>query len=323
MKVALVTPTAPDSRHGNGVTARRWAEMLGELGHGVAVSEREPAEDADICLALHARKSATAVRAFHAARPDAPIVIALTGTDLYPDLAGAGVDPEVLALASRLVVLQRRGLDQLPDVLRERTRVILQSAPPVPHRSSLPDCFEVAFLAHVRAVKDPMRLPAAVRRLRPTSRIRVTHVGEAREEGLSASLAAESSDNPRYTWLGPRPREEALHVLARSRLLALTSLHEGGANVASEALVAATPIVSSRIPGSVGLLGEDYPGYYPAGDTDALAALLDAVERDVGGLHRRLRERCAELAPLVDPAGERAALRALLAELAGTATTPA
>jgi glycosyltransferase involved in cell wall biosynthesis len=78
----------------------------------------------------------------------------------------------------------------------------------------------------------------------------------------------------RYGWRGAVPRTEALAVLARSRLLALTSLQEGGANVVSEALAAGVPIVSSAIPGSIGLLGADYPGYFPVGDTEALATVL-------------------------------------------------
>lgn len=316
-----MTPVPPDSPHGNGVTARRWAAMLRELGHAVAVSQEEPAADADVCVALHARKSAAAVEAFRAHRPGAPVVIALTGTDLYPDLRQAGVDTDLLAAATRLVVLQERGVDQLPPELRERTRVIVQSASTIPAQTPRSDCFEIAFLTHVRAVKDPTRLAAAVRRLPPASRVQVTHVGEARDAELSAELAAESANNPRYTWLGPRPRDHALGVLARSRALAVTSLHEGGANVVSEALAAGIPVLSSRVAGSVGLLGEDYPGYFPAGHTDELSALLDAVERDTDGLYRRLRERCAELAPLVEQAEERATWQALLAELgAATAT---
>jgi putative glycosyltransferase (TIGR04348 family) len=313
--ILLVTPAPVDSDSGNGVTARRWAGILRELGRPVETRNDYAGGDYAALIALHARRSAAAVRAFHADHPGAPIVIALTGTDLYPDLDAAGVDPGVLALASRLVVLQPHGLRQLGPELAGRTDVITQSVPPIPPRPPRRDRFEVSFLAHVRAVKDPLLLAAAVRLLPDGSRVRVVHVGAARDEALAARAAAESAGNPRYDWLGPVPRAEALAVLARSRVMALTSSHEGGANVVSEALAAGVPVISSAIPGSIGLLGEDYPGYFPPGDAAALADLLWAVERDRGGIYRELRDRCLALRPLVDPARERAAFAGLLRHL--------
>ena len=316
MRIAVVTPMPVDSPHGNAVTAGRWAALLRGLGHRVSLRQAYDGGSYDVLIALHARKSADAVRAFHATHPRAPIVIAFTGTDLYPDLATAGVAQDVLSAATRLVVLQPEALAQLEPRLAERTRVIVQSVTPIPPQPARPDCFEVAFLAHLRPVKDPLRLAAAARLLPPDSRIQITHLGAARDDELAARAAAESADNPRYTWLGPREREEALHVLARSRLLALTSTAEGGANVVSEALAAGVPIVSSAIPGSFGLLGKDYPGYFPVGDTEALASLLDAAEHDRDGYYGTLHRRCAALRDLVDPAREREAWVRLLAELA-------
>ncbi len=312
----MVTPTPVDSPHGNAVTARRWAALLAELGHRVRLRRSYDGGPYDILIALHARKSADAVRAYRATRPSAPVVIALTGTDLYPDLTTAGVPQDVLSAATRLVALQPEALTQLEPRLAERTRVIMQSVPPIPPQPPRPDCFEVAFLAHLRPVKDPLRLAAAARLLPADSRIQITHLGEARDDELAAGATAESVGNPRYTWLGPRARKEALHVLARSRLLALTSTAEGGANVVSEALAAGVPIVASAIPGSFGLLGKSYPGYFPVGDTAALASLLDAAEHDRDGCYAELRRCCAALRHLVDPARERQAWAELLAELA-------
>lgn len=313
--ILLVTPTAPDSTHGNGVSARRWAAILRELGYSVQVASEYREGDYTALLALHARKSAGAVKAFHTDHPHAPIVIAMTGTDLYPDLATADVDSDVLAVAARLVVLQPHGLVQVGPELAERTRVIVQSSPAIPPHPVRTDCFEVAFLAHVRPVKDPLRLAAATRLLPADSRIRVTHVGEARDERLSVLTAAETADNPRYDWIGPVPRSAALAVLARSRLLALTSLHEGGANVVSEALAARVPVISSAVPGSIGLLGDHYPGYFPAGDAEALAEALYASEQNRGGFYDALREHCAALRPLVDPAHEKRAFAGLMTDL--------
>ncbi|MFC3451311.1 selenoneine biosynthesis selenosugar synthase SenB [Amycolatopsis speibonae] len=307
----MAGPVPEASDYGNGVTARRWARLLRDLGHEVRVVQDYDGGHHDLLIALHARKSEAAIRAFTEACPDAPIVIALTGTDLYPDLVTAGVDLSLLERAARIVVLQSQGVLQVPPGLRSRTRVITQSMPPISGEAPAGDRFEIAFLAHARPVKDPLRLSEAVRLLPPSSRIAVTHVGGVREDDIGDRLRAE---NPRYTWLGPLPRPKALAVLARSRLLVLTSLHEGGANVVTEALAAGVPIVSTRIPGSVGLLGEDYAGYFPVGDTAALAAVLDAVEHDRNGLYQQLRRQCAARRASADPERETEAWERLLAE---------
>ena len=315
MRILVVTPTAPDSANGNGVTARRWAGILRDLGHEVDLAQGYRSGDHDVLVALHAVKSAAAVRAFRADYPAAPVVIALTGTDLYPDLSTTGVELDVLATARRLVVLQSHATGQVPPELRDRVRVIFQSMTPVPPAPPDPGCCEIAFLAHLRPVKDPLLLAAAMRYLPASSRIRVTHVGEGRDQALASQAAAASARSDRYTWLGPVPRAEALQVLARSRLLAVTSVHEGGANVVTEALAAGVPVISSEIPGSTGLLGADYPGYFRAGDPVGLARVLHAAEEDSDGFYRLLRRRCAALRHLADPVRERDAWAALLAEL--------
>lgn len=317
--ILLVSPAASGSLNGNGVTADRWAAVLRDLGHDVRISQHYHGpgpEPVRALIALHARKSGEAVLRFRADHPKAPVVVALTGTDLYPDLRSNGVRAEVLAAADRFVVLQEHGVAQLDPPLRSRARVIVQSLPALPRRPPRPDVFEVAFLAHLRPVKDPLRPALAVRLLPPASRVRITHLGAPLDDSLAARASAEAADNPRYDWLGPLPRECALEVLARSRLLLLTSWYEGGANVVTEALAAGVPVVSSAIPGSTGLLGADYPGYYPPGDTEALAALLDAVENDRGGVLSALEARCARLRWLVEPARERQAWADLLTELA-------
>lgn len=313
--ILMVSPRAPAAVHGNSVTAQRWARLLRELGHEVTIADEYVAGDYAALVALHAGKSAAAIRDFRASHPEAPVIIALTGTDLYPDLVSSGVDPAVLALADRFVVLQSHGLSQLAEPLRSRARVIVQSMPAIAPQPRHEDCFEVAFLAHLRPVKDPLRPAAAARALPASSRIRITHVGAGLDPDLADRAAAEAADNPAYDWLGERPRAEALAVLARSRLLVLTSLNEGGANVVSEALAAGVPVVSSAIPGSCGLLGDDYPGYFPVGDTAALADLLLAAETDRDGFYGDLVGRCDRLRALVEPATERAAWAALLAEL--------
>lgn len=314
--ILLVTPRAPAAVHGNGVTAQRWASILEELGYRVEVANGYAGGEYAALVALHAGKNAEAVRAFRAAHPRAPVLLALTGTDLYPDLATNGVDPGVLELADRIIVLQSHAPRQLDAHLREKTSVIVQSMPAIAPEPKRDDVFEVAFLAHLRTVKDPLRAAEATGLLPPESRVCVTHVGAALDPDLGERARALSAANPRYDWLGELPRDDTLAVLARSRLLVLTSRNEGGANVVSEALAAGVPVLSTAIPGSLGLLGEDYPGYFPVGDTSALADLLLAAERDRDGFYRDLVRRCERLRELVAPEREKNAWASLLADLA-------
>lgn len=316
MNVCLVTPAPPRSHNGNRVTALRWAGILRGLGHAVEVTEAYDGCAADLLVALHARRSAASVARFRAERPQARLVLALTGTDVYRDLDDSAQARRSVELADRLVVLQPLAAGRLPAPLRDRVRVIYQSVPSIPPVAPAADGFQVAVLAHLRRVKDPFRAAEAVRLLPAASAVRVVHLGAPLEGGMAGRARAETDANPRYRWLGEAPREEALRVLAASRLLVLTSELEGGANVVSEALAAGVPVLSSRIDGSVGLLGPDYPGYFPVGDAAALARLLRRAETDDGGLYGELAARCAARAELVDPARERAAWAALLDELA-------
>ena len=83
----------------------------------------------------------------------------------------------------------------------------------------------------------------------------------------------------------------------------------------SEAIVSSVPVLASRIPGSVGLLGEDYGGYFPVRDTWELRRLLLKAENEstyLGGL----QAHCEKLKPLFQPEREIKAWRDLLEELA-------
>lgn len=315
MRICIVTPASPGTNNGNRVTAMRWRKLLRELGHDIVVTEAYEGQSCDVLVALHARRSAPSIERFGTLRPHAPLVVALTGTDLYDDLDTSEAARRSLELASRLVVLHRLGVEGVPPPLQARVRVIEQSVEPIPPAEAREDVFEVLVLAHLRPVKDPFLIAEAVRGLPDASTIQVFHAGGEIEAGMSDRARAESECNPRYTWVGELPRFEALRRLARSRLLVLTSRLEGGANVISEAMAASVPVVSTRIPGSVGLLGEDYPGYFPVGDPGVLCDLLWQVEREAA-FRSALKVWIEGLRWLVEPSRERDRWRSLLAELA-------
>jgi putative glycosyltransferase (TIGR04348 family) len=321
MPIWLVTPAPEGARTGNRVTALRWADLLRQLGHEVEIATDYDGQPCDLLIALHARKSHAAIARFHVEKPDAPLIVAISGTDLYEDMPHSAEARQSLDWATRIVVLQGKAIDSLPPEVRSKARVILQSAvpPPGPFPRSA-DAFDVCVMGHLRPVKDPLRAAHAAHLLPATSRIRILQVGSALTPEDEAAATQEMKANPRYEWLGDKPQDEALRMLGGCRLLALTSFSEGGANVISEAIVLGVPVIASQIDGSVGLLGEDYPGYFPAGDTEALARLLHRCETDTVFL-QELTDRCARLRHVFTPANERESWRELLAELASGAAS--
>jgi putative glycosyltransferase (TIGR04348 family) len=316
VRVVIVCPFPTGSRLGNRITAVRWRLLLARLGHAVRVTTGIPRAGYDVLVALHAFKTADAVRWSRTTHPERPIVVALTGTDLYHDIHVHAEAQRSLRLADRLVVLHDQASKELPPELRAKLRLIRQSAEPVrPGRRGHPETFEVALVAHLRPEKDPLRAALAARRLPESSRVRIVHAGRALTEEWARRAAAEQACNERYRWRGELTPARTKGLIGEARLLVLTSVSEGGANVLGEAIVEGTPVLASRIPAAVSALGSGYRGFFPVGDTDALARLLARAERDprfLALLTRQTRARRHLFAPAV----EKRAWRALLSELA-------
>lgn len=316
MRIRIITPAARPARAGNQTTAARWQAILQRQGHLVGCDTAYRGEDCDLLIALHAWRSAEAIEAFHTAHPDRGLVVALTGTDLYQHLhSHPGITARSLALADVLIGLHDLVRRDLPQPHHARLRVLHQSAPAVPRGRLDPDHFDVCVIGHLRAVKDPLQAAWAVRQLPPGSRIRITHLGSAIDPELAEAARAEAEANPRYRWRGGVGAAEVRRVLSTSRLMVLSSRAEGGANVISEAVRAGVPVLSTPIVGSVGLLGEDYPGYFPVGDTPALRRALLRAESDAA-FAGALEASRAALAPRFAPEREAAGWRALLQALA-------
>lgn len=318
MRIGIVTPAPPRSRHGNRVTALRWARILRGLGHRVTVLQEYHSEGLDLLIALHARRSHQSIRRFQREYRARPLIVALTGTDLYRDLQKSDRARQSLQLATRIVVLQPKACDELDAQLRHKVRLIYQSVEMKTPRKrkespSSSRFFDVCVIGHLRNVKDPFRAAMAARRLPSGSRLRVIHVGGAMTDIMATRAQEEMKTNARYRWLGELPQWRVRRVLSRSQACVVTSKMEGGANVLSEAIIAGVPVLATRIPGNVGILGDDYPGYFKIGDTRELTQLLLRAETDARFL-KRLRQHCAKLAPLFKPSREKAAWSSLLRE---------
>ncbi len=313
-KIVIVTPARAGSRTGNRHTAVRWAAMLRTAGHSVAVLTEWRGERCDLLLALHARRSHASVARYRAAHPRGPLAVVLTGTDLYRDLPACVEARRSLELADRIIVLQEEAPRLLAPRLRRKTRVVFQSADPSVRHTPPSRGLRVVVIGHLREEKDPFRAAAALAHLPRDANVEVVHLGDALTPEMEREARRRMAREPRYRWLGSVRHGRALGWLARSHLLVISSRMEGGANVIAEAARIGTPVLASRVSGNVGMLGRDYPGYFPLGDERALARLLLRAARDVkvyAGLRRALRERRA----LFAPAAERRALVHALARL--------
>jgi len=316
MYIGIITPAPPGSRYGNRVTAIRWSKILRQLGHRVVIRESYLGEPFDLLVALHAKRSFDSTKRFHHAHPKSPIVVTLTGTDLYRDLRRSKKAQSSLDIATRIVVLQPRALEELRKGWREKSRVVYQSVSPRPRQNRSPKSpnFDICVVGHLRPVKDPFRAAMATRLLPRSSRIRVTNLGDAMNAREEYRAQREVNLNPRYRWLGEVPPSRVREVLSQSRLFVISSRMEGGANALGEAIVEGLPVLASRIPGSVGILGDDYPGYFEVGDTAELARLMIKCETNPEFLSA-LNKRCSQIIRLFDPDREKASWARLIDEL--------
>ena len=300
------------------MTALRWAKILRKLGHRVSISTEYNDDPYDLLVALHARRSYSSILRFRRKHSDAAIFVALTGTDLYRDIQTSRRAQKSLDMADKIIVLQPGGLRELPPAWRKKSRVIYQSVKGSWDKAKVSrspnSSFELCVIGHLRPVKDPFRAALASRLLPASSQIRIRQIGAAMTKPMLEKARREMKINRRYRWLGELAHSRALRRLASSDLCIVSSWMEGGANVLSEAIVASIPVLASRIDGNAGILGDDYPGLFPAGHTRQLAQLMTRAEIDpkfVADLRRRIKK----LASLFDPAQEERAWARLIDEI--------
>ena len=287
--------------------------MLRSAGHRVTVVPEWEGESCDVLIALHAHYSHASIRRYRDARPMAPLIVVLTGTDLYRDLPHSAQARESLRLADRLIVLQDQAVRALPKHVRRKTRVVYQSTDTKLRHAPPRTPFRIAVVGHLREVKDPFRAVKALRHLEGD--YEVVQVGGALDPKMIPLARAWQKREPRYHWTGSLPHARALSWIARSHLLVVSSVMEGGANVIAEAARIGTPVLASRVSGNLGMLGRSYPGYFPLFDERALAELI-RKSVDQKALRGRLKHALTARRSVFAPAAESGALRNVLEELA-------
>lgn len=285
------------------------------LGYEVSLcgaGESFEGEDFDVLVALNAKKSHDSIEAFKTMNPQGRVIVVLTGTDIYPEVGARAL--KSMAKADRMVALQGKALEMVPVEMREKVRVILQASEARESGEASCEFFEVAVVGHFREVKDPMQTATAVRLLPEISRIRVRQAGAILEDKYEELIQKELAENPRYEWLGELPPAEAAMLIADSDLLVVSSFSEGAPRVVGEAVVSGTPVLSSRIDGVEGLLGVEYPGYFPVGGTEELSRLIWKAENDSDFYHE-LKQGCDKVASTFLPKAEEVAWSELLEEM--------
>jgi putative glycosyltransferase (TIGR04348 family) len=314
--VLIVSPALADANNGNWHTASRWARMLRKHCR-IGVAQRWDGAPCDLLIALHARRSAPSIAAWSEAHPDRPLVVVLTGTDLYRDIRSDADAQRSLQQATHLVVLQEQGRLELEPALRAKCRVIYQSAPKLAAVDPPRRVLRVVDVGHLRDEKDPETFMRAAVRLAHRRDLRFEQIGDALDPGFEAAAARTAAACPTYRWLGALPHAATRQRIRRAHLLANCSRMEGGAQVVIEAACSGTAVVASRIPGHVGLLGVGHAGWFEVGDDAGLARLVERAA-DAPEFLIRLRAQTVARAPLFDPAEE----AARLTELVRSALTP-
>ncbi|MFN0303957.1 MAG: selenoneine biosynthesis selenosugar synthase SenB [Burkholderiales bacterium] len=312
MRIVVVTPAAASTRTGNRHTAARYAAFLRAGGHHVRVTIRWDESPCDLLIALHARRSLPSIELFKKKYPERPLIVVLTGTDVYRDIHTDANARRSLGHADRLIVLQERALDELTTIERAKAQVIYQSSGARLSHTPVARRFRIAVLGHIRDEKDPFCVAHALTFINAPN-VEVIHVGDALSDDDRREALRWVHADSRYRWIGGRPHGNALRWLASSHVMVLSSKMEGGANVICEAGRIGVPVIASRVSGNIGMLGTNYPAYYPLGDAKALASMIERARCDArfyALMQRRIAERRALFVPSLEARGVLTAVRA-------------
>jgi putative glycosyltransferase (TIGR04348 family) len=304
LNIVIVSPALASGNNGNWQTAKRYANMLSKNFSVRILQEWDGAQTDDVLIALHARRSYSSIEAWHGARGSKGLVVVLTGTDLYRDIKQDPQAQQSLQWAAQLVVLQEAGVAELPAELRDKAQVLFQSTT---FRQTLPKSnrrLRAVMVGHLRSEKSPQTFFEAAKLLATRNDIELRHIGGEHDPALAQQAYQTASQYPNYQFLGARSHEQTRRYIQRSHVLVHASVMEGGAHVIMEAVCSGVPVLASRIAGNIGMLGEDYAGFFTVGDPHELASLLLKFKNEPAFV-AQLQEQCAARATLFEPAHER------------------
>jgi len=273
---------------------QRLTTMFRDLGHEVIpiAAELPIGCEAEMLVALNAWRSAEAVLAFKECNPTGQVVIKVTGTELSRDpqstewlLANNTIKAaEVLVFsqpqAQRIAEAQFGDLEAKSHLIYPSTEVPLELNHQRDWQKQEGRKLSIILAGNAREEKNP----AFLSRLQESSndlenRISVKWFGEA--DTCSRSIFKELKQSAKwFQWKGGLTQKELWEEMTQADLLLNVSSEEGGANAICESISMGLPVLASRIPGNVGLLGEDYPGYFGLNDPQQLQDLIDQIHEE-------------------------------------------
>jgi len=307
LNVVIVSPALAAANNGNWQTAQRYARMLRSFCRVRIVQQWDGSAQDQVMIALHARRSYASIADWHVRYGSRGLVVVLTGTDLYRDIQNDPEAQQSLRWAHTLVVLQAEGIQAVPEIFRSKTVVAFQSTSTRQTLLKTTRHLRAIMVGHLRAEKAPTTFFKVAQLLREHKDIHLQHVGGEHDPVLAQQAHQTAAQCPRYIFLGARPHEATRRLIQRAHVLVHPSVMEGGAHVVMEAVCSGVPVLASRIPGNIGMLGSDYAGFFPTGDAEALAQLLLRVRRDPD-FYAHLQRQCALRAPLFAPTREQECL---------------
>lgn len=258
-------------------------------------------------IALHARRSHDSIARWYQMRGSHGLMVILTGTDLYRDIRDDSHAKLSLQMAQRLIVLQSAGLDELTHSQRAKTSVIYQSTTKRKTLVKTSRHLRAVMVGHLRTEKSPETLFEAAKLLTKHKNIFIQHIGAGLDSGLADSARSTATLCRNYKWLGALGHSQTRTLIQRAHVLIHASTMEGGAHTIMEAIRSGVPVIASQIPGNVGMLGNDYSGYFPVGAANRLADTLLRC-RESTDLLDELKLQCARRESLFDPDTERSNL---------------
>ena len=314
LKIEIVTPAPLGSLHGNRMTALRWQKILTLLNHQCTLAQEWTSKPCDVLVALHGLRSFESIQRFKHAHPTRPLVLIMTGTDIYRDLKNSEKVHRSMDLADAIVVLQAAAVSSLPKKHHPKVQVIYQSIKGVSRKPPPQRHFLVSVIGHLRAEKDPFCAAQSMSMLPLKSKIQLVHLGAAMSPEFETQARLTEKNEPRYRWLGELSHAKTMQWLSRSHLMVISSLMEGGAHVVSEAIAIGVPVIASDIAGNRGLLGDAYPAYFPVGDPAALSQLLTRAETDPI-FYKKMSRAVRKQSAFIKPEREQKSIKKLLQSL--------
>ena len=313
-RVVIVSPALASANNGNWQTAKRYASMLATTCTVQIVKEWEGAQTDDLMIALHARRSYSSIAAWHAERGSEGLCVVLTGTDLYRDIQHDSQAQQSLAWAQILIVLQAAGVVELPVSLRDKAQVLFQSTSTRQTLVKTNRLVRAVMVGHLRTEKSPQTFFEAAALLAERNDIDLRHIGGEQDQALAQQAHDTAAQSPNYQFLGARSHEQTRRYIQRAHVLVHASVMEGGAHVIMEAICSGVPVLASRIAGNIGMLGEEYAGFFTTGDARELARLLVRFREDPSFV-AQLKMQCAQRAYLFEGARERSGLITIVENL--------